>query len=364
MRGYLRRIGQAAKETWPQGRNRSWDHNEVEAGDVFGNFLSSVYCGPRTRTGSVGGNLGAGRSVRKWWIVWPLYAGVMGFALGESFFFGLYGRNVTESSIAAQHEQQPPSETAKSKKDETDEALAYYTLWLMAFTGVLAFATVGLGIATMFLYVTGEKQFKFAIRSSVRQSRQMQASVAAAAEANRISSEGFHASQRAWVTEETVTDSNLVWNKQGCELVIKTKVKNIGIAPAQEVVIDAKIVATTRQRPEYNISDAMNELPSGTMGHLLFRSADFAPSKKLKLTREQIDKVSTGGKEVTINVIVIVRYLSTMDRKGARTIRFYDLKRLPVVGEEISYPLPINIDEDVPQGMLLQTHHWMPSYAD
>lgn len=47
----------------------------------------------------------------------------------------------------------------------------------MAFTGVLALATIGLGGATVLLYFTGEKQFKFAIRSGIRQSRDMQASV-------------------------------------------------------------------------------------------------------------------------------------------------------------------------------------------
>jgi hypothetical protein len=232
------------------------------------------------------------------------------------------------------------------------------------FTWRLWQATNELRVSTDKLWRAGESQMELIKANAAEQSRDMNASVAAAAEANRISSEGFHASQRAWVTEETVIDSDLVWNKQGCEFVIKTKVKNIGIAPAQEVVIDAKIVAAIRRRPEYNISDAMNELPSGTVGHLLFPSADFAPNKRLKLTREQIDKVAA-SKEVTINVIVIVRYLSTMDRKSARTIRFYDLKRIPVIGEnEVSYPLPISVNEDVPKGMLLLTHHWMPSYAD
>jgi hypothetical protein len=89
--------------------------------------------------------------MRRWWIVWPLYTGLMGFALGGSFFFGMYGRNVAESDRAAQYEHSA-KETSKSKKEESDEALAYYTLWLMSFTGVLAFATIGLGIATLFLY--------------------------------------------------------------------------------------------------------------------------------------------------------------------------------------------------------------------
>ena len=115
--------------------------------------------------------------MKKWLVFWPLYAGLMGFALGASFFFGMYGRNVTEGSIAAQHEKESANETTKSKKDEADEAITFYTLWLMAFTGVLAFATIGLGGATILLYATGEKQFKFAIRAGIRQSRDMKASV-------------------------------------------------------------------------------------------------------------------------------------------------------------------------------------------
>jgi hypothetical protein len=116
-------------------------------------------------------------------VFWSLYAGLMGFVLGASFFFGMYGRNMTEGSVANQHEKEPTNETARSKKDEADEALAFYTLWLMAFTGILAFATIGLGGATVLLYATGEKQFKFAVRSSIRQFRDMRDSVAAATSA-------------------------------------------------------------------------------------------------------------------------------------------------------------------------------------
>jgi len=115
--------------------------------------------------------------MRKWWVVWPVYFCLMGFVLGASFFFALYGRNVTDSEIAPQEKHYTSAEKAEPNKQETDAALAYYTRWLMVFTGVLAFATVGLGIGTLMLYATGEKQFKFAIRAGVRQSRDMKASV-------------------------------------------------------------------------------------------------------------------------------------------------------------------------------------------
>jgi hypothetical protein len=140
--------------------------------------------------------------MRNWWVIWPLYAALMGFALGASFFFGLYGRPTTESSTATQHEHRTASETTKSKKDESDEALAYYTLWLMAFTGVLAFATVGLGIATILLYGTGEKQFRYAIRSGFRQSRDTKASIAVAeksAAAANLSAKAVAVVERAYV---------------------------------------------------------------------------------------------------------------------------------------------------------------------
>jgi hypothetical protein len=141
--------------------------------------------------------------MRKWWIFWPLYAGLMGFTLGASFFFGLYGRNVTEGGIAAQHEQKASEETTKPEKGGADEAIAFYTLWLMAFTGILALATIGLGGATVLLYATGEKQFRFAIRSSVRQSRDMQSSIAVAkqsADAAMISAQTSKVAIRAIVT--------------------------------------------------------------------------------------------------------------------------------------------------------------------
>ncbi|MCG2639667.1 MULTISPECIES: hypothetical protein [Bradyrhizobium] len=179
--------------------------------------------------------------VRKWWVVWPLYAGLMGFALGASFFFALYGRNVTESSIASQHEQQATNEATKSKKDETDEALAYYTLWLMAFTGVLAFATVGLGIATVLLYGTGEKQFRFAIRSSIKQSRDMRASIAAAQAAARSAADAAY-SERAWMSmdgfDQALSTDLITEDGRYPEAIgIAPKWKNTGRSPAIRVEI-------------------------------------------------------------------------------------------------------------------------------
>jgi hypothetical protein len=93
-------------------------------------------------------------------IVWIVFAGIMGFVLGGSFVSAYL-------SPPPQHHSSALTENSEQdSKEKADEALARYTLWLTVFTGVLAFATVGLGIATVGLYVTGEKQIEAVIKSA------------------------------------------------------------------------------------------------------------------------------------------------------------------------------------------------------
>jgi hypothetical protein len=111
-------------------------------------------------------------------LVWPLFAAIMGFVLGGSTFWGLYGPNTTiEEASTPQHKGGSTAEV-KTKKEQIDEALAYYTKWLTIFTGVLAVATLGLGGATMGLYITGEKQANTAKLASLKQFRQTRDSIA------------------------------------------------------------------------------------------------------------------------------------------------------------------------------------------
>src|ERR1700733_2459461 len=95
-------------------------------------------------------------------IVWIVYAGVMGFAVGGSFV-AAYQIPLSQHESSTNPEQNPSDQNSKEK---SNEALARYTLWLTMFTGVMAFATVGLGIATVGLYATGEKQIKIALRTA------------------------------------------------------------------------------------------------------------------------------------------------------------------------------------------------------
>ena len=95
-------------------------------------------------------------------IGWIVYAGIMGFALGGSIV-AAYQIPLSQHETSTYTEQSSSEQKAKEK---TDEALARYTWWLTLFTGVMAFATVGLGIATVGLYATGEKQIEIAIKAA------------------------------------------------------------------------------------------------------------------------------------------------------------------------------------------------------
>ena len=84
------------------------------------------------------------------WLGWPLLALVMGFNLGGSVFWALYGPNTTREQADAAYEYRSADHTAE--KEKADEALARYTWWLTTFTLIFALATIGLVGATIGLF--------------------------------------------------------------------------------------------------------------------------------------------------------------------------------------------------------------------
>jgi len=125
------------------------------------------------------------------WISLALFIGVAAGACG------LYAYLTHVQHVAIPH-----------TKETTDDGLAEYTLWLMIFTGVLAIATVGLGAATVGLYMTGEKQVE-------------------------ITRQALIGDQRAWiVTALEIGPRGLRIARGYMELDVRLKVTNIGRSPA------------------------------------------------------------------------------------------------------------------------------------
>jgi hypothetical protein len=75
------------------------------------------------------------------------------------------------------HEQAPnysattkdqPNTSTDTQKEKSDSAIARYTLWLMVFTGILAGATIGLGILTVNQLRLGRTEFVATHRPKLR----------------------------------------------------------------------------------------------------------------------------------------------------------------------------------------------------
>ncbi|MET4173838.1 hypothetical protein ABIB99_004938 [Bradyrhizobium sp. LA6.1] len=77
-------------------------------------------------------------------LIWPVFTLLMGIALGGSLFWGAFGLNVTQQPLehTTPHVAEAPSHPTK---EENDEALVRYTLWLAILTGGLVMVSAGQG---------------------------------------------------------------------------------------------------------------------------------------------------------------------------------------------------------------------------
>ncbi|TAJ37061.1 MAG: hypothetical protein EPO55_19900 [Reyranella sp.] len=92
----------------------------------------------------------------RFFVPWIALAAILGFAVGGSYVW-----TSLEPRHAPSHEQHAANKEKGANPEpinEAEHAIAAYTFWLMLFTGILAVATIGLGVATYGLYATGEKQ--------------------------------------------------------------------------------------------------------------------------------------------------------------------------------------------------------------
>ncbi len=69
---------------------------------------------------------------------------------------------------AAKNENKAAAKTIEERHQATEEAIATYTLWLMAFTGILAFATAGLGVFNFFQIRLARAEFLSTHRPKMR----------------------------------------------------------------------------------------------------------------------------------------------------------------------------------------------------
>jgi hypothetical protein len=251
----------------------------------------------------------------------------MGFAVGGSFAFGLYGPQAAAQYMKAA-EQRAAEHDAKSKKEETDEALAYYTLWLMVFTGILAIATIGLGGATLGLYFTGEKQIAHNAKIAAAQSRDMRDSIATANDANDLNRQNFESVHRPKIRIKHVRLTDTLWH--GNQLTFKLVFVNSGVSGANLIDCGVRTYVIRGQESLPAIPDIPDRTPSG------FRRLALPSGISMEIDQLTDGHVLTEPEHVALRnqsrVLFCAGYIHYSDDAGMRTTAF--LYRL-IVGDGV-----------------------------
>jgi hypothetical protein len=164
---------------------------------------------------------------------------VFGFMIGSVFWTAVLGWQAAYAPTDAEkqkcydaaHNAGHKSEECKALWEKTtSDPVAFFTL-------VLAISTIGLWVATVFLYRAGERQFGHARRSAAIQSRDMQDSISVSKAANQLSREIFAAGKRPWLKVHVQLASGFRYNpvNQAGIVDLTITVKNLGDVPALNV---------------------------------------------------------------------------------------------------------------------------------
>lgn len=152
-------------------------------------------------------------------LFWPLFAAIMGFALGGSIAWGImYTPPTYHSADNQQSDQSSESKSLQGHEAKSlwvpEDATGFFTIWIAVFTGVLAISTIGLWIVTW--------------QSSKRQSKDMTESI-------DIAERALVAGERAWIKVKIEVASNLSVGPSGIMLPLQFNVTNCGNSPATHV---------------------------------------------------------------------------------------------------------------------------------
>ncbi|WP_454649276.1 hypothetical protein [Bradyrhizobium liaoningense] len=156
---------------------------------------------------------------------------VFGFLIATALWAGVLGWQAANALTDA--EKQKCYEAADQAHRKTEECKTFWerttTDPVAFFTLVLAISTIGLWVATILLYRAGEKQSRHARRSAAIQTRDMQASIAAANRSAAAAERALTDLERPWLFAYGIRTVPI--NQLG-EWAVEFTVANFGKMPA------------------------------------------------------------------------------------------------------------------------------------
>ncbi|RTL52540.1 MAG: hypothetical protein EKK40_07555 [Bradyrhizobiaceae bacterium] len=208
---------------------------------------------------------------------------VLGFLVATVFWVGVLGWQAAYAPTdaekqkcyqAAEKEHYKAEECKTLWERTTSDPVAFFTLWLVIFTG-------GLTVSTVLLWLAGEKQARHARRAAAAQSRDMQASIVAARDANTLTRDIFVADQRPWLLWKIPPTVEMTKNGGHLHIKIDGSLTNIGKTPARNISYFAKFYVPGKNEPAINqgIAYFFEHMAEPTS----FALATVLPSEKLAI---------------------------------------------------------------------------------
>jgi hypothetical protein len=214
-----------------------------------------------------------------------LIVAVLGFFLWQTLFASEKYGNGQEKSEPTYSEQQPRTENTSGtsasprSSNPTDQAIVEYTKWLAIFTLFLVLATIG-------LFISGERGVQVA-RQSAKQS----------ADSAR---DTLVASNRPWISILKVAPvSQLTWEEKGARLTISAVIKNVGKSPAFDVSTEASqfvsnpiqfdIGASVKKYCDDLRQKQIQRAAAGHRGDVLFPDDTLTTNLELLFNRQEIE---------------------------------------------------------------------------
>jgi hypothetical protein len=232
-----------------------------------------------------------------------------------------------------------------TNQESPEAAIARYNWWLMIFTGILAVATIGLGSATVGLYLIGEKQIEIANKST------------------EVAEKAFIAANRPWVKIDIQVGGPIAYNVNGANFTLRYIMKNIGHSPATNVWPNPKVIAPILDpdAPEnfspraelQNLISEMKKRPPSPFGYALFPDDVIAQDITVIMSQDEIKRATKLLNAIYPTIVGVVDYRMGFDEKSHQTgfiveIRRSDIPR-PSTIENNRWPAAIWVDEgDVP----------------
>jgi hypothetical protein len=240
------------------------------------------------------------------------------------------------------HPSSPPNEArggqgAETKKNDgkedkslldrtAEDPVAFYTLWLTLFTGILAAFTIWMALSTKDLRDFAEEQASD-MKHSIEAARQAavatekaalatQAAAEAAAEANRFSKEVFLATERPWIAITALQIiAPLTYDpvNKALNFTIRIVLKNTGKSPARRVWISPRIYADLNPNTATDTQGTIgDQMKAGVQkfAFSLLAGETFIQDVTISIDKDQIEKAHgpADRKIISPTILGIVDY--------------------------------------------------------